>query len=165
MSATAVATGLHYEELRVGTDVLTGEHRVTREEIAEFARLTGDNNPLHVDLVAARAAGFRDVLAHGPLVQALTIGLVADTGIMRGTTLALLEVSSSFLAPVLPGDTVRAVVRISRKRPTRDPRRGLLWRRITVLNQADEVVARVRMVALIRRRRRDDPSARNQGAA
>ncbi|MFT3866732.1 MAG: MaoC/PaaZ C-terminal domain-containing protein [Solirubrobacterales bacterium] len=151
MSALAPDTGLHYEEMAVGREFETAAHTVSAAEVAEFARLTGDDNPLHVDPAAARRAGFPGVLAHGPLVQALTIGLIAHTGIMRGTTVALLEVASTFHAPVFPGDTIRGVVRISRKRPTRSPDRGLLWRRVEILNQDDTVVARLRMVALIRR--------------
>jgi acyl dehydratase len=159
VSATGEMTGLHYEEMRVGSEFPTAGHEVTAAEIAEFAALTGDTNPLHTDPEAARAAGFRDLLVHGPLVQALTIGLIADTGIMRGTTVALLEVGATFHAPVFAGDTIEALVRISRKRPTGSPERGILWRRVTVSNQDRKVVACVRLVAMIRRLGAAGPAA------
>jgi acyl dehydratase len=144
-------TGLHYEEFRVGQRFQTGTHTVTRAEIATFARLTGDDNPLHTEPEVARAAGFRDVLAHGVFLQSLTLGLIAATGIMRGTTIALLGGQARFLYGAYAGDCVQARFTISRKRPTRDPRRGLVWRRVELVNQDDVVVATFGFTALVRR--------------
>ena len=36
---------------------------VGREKIAEYARATGETDPLHLDFAAARAAGYADVVA------------------------------------------------------------------------------------------------------
>lgn len=143
--------GLHYEEFRVGDVVVTETHRVTREGIAAFAQATGDDNPLHTDAAYARDAGFPDVIAHGPYVQALAIGLSARTRMMTGTTIALLKVSSEFRRAVFPGDEIHARIRISKKRATRSPARGIVWRRLDVVNQDDEVVATTAMTALVRR--------------
>ena len=38
-------------------------YAVGREKIREFALATGETNPLHLDREAARAAGFRDLVA------------------------------------------------------------------------------------------------------
>jgi acyl dehydratase len=46
-------------------------HVFTRDDIAEYARLSGDDNPVHLDPAAARAAGFDDLIAHGALVMGL----------------------------------------------------------------------------------------------
>src|SRR5258708_4333170 len=103
--------GLFYEEFRVGLVVESHCHVVTATEIAQFAALTSDTNPLHTDPGYALESGFQGVLAHGPLIQALAIGLIAQTGVVRGTTLALLEVSSSFHHPVLAGDEIAVSMR------------------------------------------------------
>jgi acyl dehydratase len=155
--------GLVYEEFRVGQEFPTESVVVTRQGIAAFAELTGDDNPLHTDVAYARASGFPDVLAHGPYVQSLAIGLSARTRIMTGTTLALLSASASFRRAVFPGDELRALIRISRKRPTRSPARGIVWRRIDVTNQADEVVAQLAMTALVRRRNAAEDSVGSLG--
>lgn len=144
--------GRLYEEFRVGEEFETDTLEITAAGIAAFAELTGDDNPLHTDRDYAIAAGFRDVLAHGPYLQSLAVGLSAKTGIMAGTTIALLGISAEFRTAVFPGDRIRARIRISRKRATRSPDRGLVWRRIDVLNQDDEVVTTLRLTALIRRR-------------
>jgi acyl dehydratase len=38
-------------------------YAVGREKIKEYARAVGETNPLHLDVGAARAAGYRDVVA------------------------------------------------------------------------------------------------------
>jgi acyl dehydratase len=144
--------GLLYEEFHVGQEFPTESLLVTREGIAAFAELTGDDNPLHTDPAYARKAGFPDVIAHGPYVQALAIGLSAKTRLMTGTTIALLGISAEFRRATVAGDELRAIIRISKKRPTRNPGRGIVYRRIDVLNQDDTVVAAISATALMRRR-------------
>jgi acyl dehydratase len=39
------------------------EYAVGREKIREYARATGETNPVHLDLEAARAAGYGDLVA------------------------------------------------------------------------------------------------------
>jgi acyl dehydratase len=43
---------------------------ITRLTLALYCGASGDHNPLHVDIDAARAAGFDDVIAHGMLPMA-----------------------------------------------------------------------------------------------
>ena len=43
---------------------------ITRTTLALFAGASGDHNPLHIDIDAARAAGEPDVFAHGMLSMA-----------------------------------------------------------------------------------------------
>jgi acyl dehydratase len=48
-------------------------YAVGREKIKEYARVTGETNPLHLDHEAARAAGYRDVVAP-PMFAAVYCG-------------------------------------------------------------------------------------------
>ena len=98
-----------------------------------------------------RESDLGDVIAHGPLIQALAIGLIAKLGVMTGTTIALLEVNSKFIKAVLPGDAIRVVMSIERKRETSKPDRGVLFRRAQVLNQHDQIVSELALVSLVRR--------------
>ena len=43
---------------------------ITRTTLALYAGASGDINPVHIDVDAARTAGFEDVFAHGMLVMA-----------------------------------------------------------------------------------------------
>lgn len=40
---------------------------ITSQQVAQFAELTGDFNPVHLDAEAAKAAGFKGPIAHGIL--------------------------------------------------------------------------------------------------
>lgn len=54
------------------------ELRWSREEIAEFARLTGDTNPLHLDHQAAQRARHGEIIASGQQSMAQLMGLAAS---------------------------------------------------------------------------------------
>lgn len=78
--------------------------RFSREQIAEFARLTGDANPLHTDEATARRARHGRIIASGQQTAAQMIGL-ASTHCARaedGQTreVLCLNFNFSFKAPV-----------------------------------------------------------------
>ena len=52
--------------------------RFTREDIATFARVTGDTNPLHHDVQAAQRARHGEIIASGQQTTAQMIGLLAS---------------------------------------------------------------------------------------
>ncbi len=54
------------------------ELRFTREQIEQFARLSGDTNPLHFDRLAAERANFGEVIASGQQTASHMMGLVAS---------------------------------------------------------------------------------------
>jgi acyl dehydratase len=144
--------GWYFEEFEVGQKFETAALSITREMVLGFAELTGDDNPLHTDLEFMRQSPAGDVIAHGLLIEAVAVGLIARLGIMGGTTMALAEASCRFLKPVLPGDTIRVVMTIDGMRETSKPDRGLLIRKVEVINQRDEVVVESALVSLMRRR-------------
>ena len=78
--------------------------RFTREDIAAFARMTGDTNPLHHDVQAAQRARHGEIIASGQQTTAQMMGLVAshfsrsDDGQSR--ELLCLNFNFAFKAPV-----------------------------------------------------------------
>lgn len=136
-------TGLFYEDFEVGRKIETHGITVTEAHVVAFAGLSGDFNPLHTDETAAAATPFGTRIAHGQLGMILAAGLINQTGVHTGTTLALLGYREwNFLKPILFGDTIRVRVTIENKRETKKPDRGILMRKIEILNQRDEVVQR-----------------------
>lgn len=51
--------------------------RLRDEEIPAFARSVHDHNPLHYDLTVARAAGYRALIACGPHLGGIFMGMTA----------------------------------------------------------------------------------------
>lgn len=96
---------LAFDDVHVGEDVPVLERVVTREAVKAYADASGDQNPLHQDDEAARAAGFPGIVAHGMFTLGHLVScLVAWSG--DATTLA--RVRAQFRAPVFMGETIIA---------------------------------------------------------
>jgi acyl dehydratase len=86
------------------------EHRFTADDIAAFVRLSGDDNPIHLQAAAARAAGFEREVVHGVLVLSL-ISRILGTD-LPGPGTILLGQEIRYVYPVYVGDLVTASVEI-----------------------------------------------------
>lgn len=83
----------------------------TMEDVRQFAGLSGDNNPLHVDEKYAANGRFGRCVVHGILVSGLISGVLGTQ--LPGEGSIYLEQNLSFRRPVYVGDTVTARVRIT----------------------------------------------------
>ncbi len=54
---------------------------VSRADIAQYAQLSGDHNPIHVDDDAARALGFSGAIAHGMFIMGAACRILPENGI------------------------------------------------------------------------------------
>lgn len=141
-----------YEDLTVGLRWSCGRRTVTEADVAAFAGVSGDFNPIHVDAVHAAETPFGERIAHGALVLSIATGLRQQHGAFRGTLKAWAGIREwRFLAPVLIGDTVEVACEIVERRATRDPTAGLVIQRVDVSNQRGELVAGGELVTLVRR--------------
>lgn len=142
---------LRIDDLAVGDTWESAGRTVTQAEISWFAGLSGDFNPVHVDHEAAREGPFGRPVAHGLLGLSIASGL--GTNAPRVDTLAFLKILEwSFVAPIVPGDTIRVVTRVEAIEPRARGRRGVVtWQR-RVLNQRGEVVQEGRTQTLVRGR-------------
>lgn len=93
-----------------------------REALARYAAVSGDDNPLHLDPEAARAAGLPGPPVHGMLMLSCFEPLV-----MRWRRdLFVARLSCKFLRPVLAGESIRVSGRVMRSRDS--PRPELILR-------------------------------------
>lgn len=88
MRSPVEATGARYSAIEVGERF---ERRVTfdADSIRRFAELCGDRNPLHHDDAIAAASTFGTLIASGPHVTALMMGLDATFFTQRHEALGL----------------------------------------------------------------------------
>lgn len=129
------------DDFHVGDRYQTQGITVTEAHVVGWAGLTGDFYPLHMDREYAARTQFGERLAHGPMIFALAVGLVAQAGFAGDAAIAWLGVDGMrMLAPVKIGDTVHVEVRVKDTRVTRDPRKGIQVWEYAVLNQRDERV-------------------------
>ena len=83
---------------------------VTETDIALFAGVTGDFNPVHIDAVEAGKSRFGERIAHG-MLSAGFISAVLGTR-LPGTGSIYLSQSLRFTKPVRIGDTVTTRVEV-----------------------------------------------------
>lgn len=129
---------LGFEDCRLGAEFTSPAREVSQDEIQRFADLTGDHNPIHTDLEFARRTPFRGCIAHGMLVQSLAAGMMWQSGLFDGTVVAVQGVQGRFVAPVRPGDSIRASIVVQALDPEPGPRRGWVEWHVVVRNQRDE---------------------------
>ena len=133
--------GIFWEEWDIGAEFQTASRTITEADIVNFAGISGDYNPLHIDEEFCKQTQFGTRIAHGPLVYSIAAGLLFQLHLYDDTLIAFLGFDSlKFTLPVKIGDTVRVRVEVLEKRETSKPDRGVMKRLLQVLNQRDEVV-------------------------
>lgn len=80
------------------------------QDILAFAQLSTDHNPVHLDDEYAEQTIFGGRIAHGMLTAGLISAVIGEQLPGHGTV--YMKQNLSFLAPVRPGDEVRAVVSV-----------------------------------------------------
>jgi 3-hydroxybutyryl-CoA dehydratase len=124
---------LAYESIKIG-DEASLARTITEAHIVNYAGITGDMNPLHVDAEYAAHSMFKERIAHGMLVAGL-ISAVLGTQ-LPGPNSIYLGQDLKFLAPVMIGDTITVAVTVTGKR---DEKR-IITLRTTACNQRGEMV-------------------------
>lgn len=85
--------------------------RITDADIEMFAAVSTDHNPVHLDEAYARDTIFAGRIAHGMLTAGLISAVIGEQLPGHGTV--YLGQSLKFMAPVRPGDTVLAEVKVT----------------------------------------------------
>ena len=101
--------GYFYEELEPGMSA-TFSKTVTEADIAAFAGLSGDFNPVHIDEEYAKTTMFKGRIAHG-MLSAAFISTVFGMR-MPGPGCIYVSQALKFKAPVRIGETVTARVEV-----------------------------------------------------
>ena len=102
--------GLFLEDLSVGQSAMFGR-TVTEADIAAFAGVSGDTNPIHLHEGFAKTTRFGQRIAHGMLSGSF-ISTVIGTK-LPGPGSVYISQTMSFMAPVLIGETITAVATIT----------------------------------------------------
>src|SRR5881275_2785971 len=130
---------LYFDDVEVGQEWESPGRTVTESDIVNFAGLSGDFNPIHIDHEFARGTPFRRPIAHGLLVFSVASGLGLFAPPMR--TLAFLSIREwHFREPVFIGDTIHVRSEVVEKETRARGRRGVItWKR-QLINQEEKIV-------------------------
>jgi acyl dehydratase len=130
---------LYFDDVEVGQLWESLSRTVTESDIVNFAGLSGDFNPIHMDHEFAKTTMFRRPIAHGLLIWAMSSGLGLNAPPMR--TLAFMSIREwQFKGPVFIGDTIHLRSKVLEKEVRARGRRGVItWQR-EIVNQEGKVV-------------------------
>jgi acyl dehydratase len=147
---------IYLEDIEVGLELVSEPRPITAADIAAFADLTGDHNPLHLDPASVgEDTPYGAPIAHGLLITSISSG--QPTQADRWALGIYLEERRRFVAPVFEQDEIRTVSTVVETRRARSrPDRGVVTMHVRVLNQRDEVVQEGSDVVLVGAR---DPAA------
>jgi 3-hydroxybutyryl-CoA dehydratase len=125
---------------------------VTDEDVRQFADLTGDTNPIHLDNAYAANTRFGKRIAHGMFAASL-LSAVLGTKIPGPGTIYLSH-TLQFVAPVFVGDTITATIVVTRVREDKP----ILTCETVCSNQTGATVLKGEAVVLL-----EDPSGASRG--
>jgi 3-hydroxybutyryl-CoA dehydratase len=129
----------YFEDFTIGDRFKSPSRTLTDAHFLFFAGVTGDNHPIHYDDEYATKTRYGRRLAHGLLLASLTaVGASTLAPLLEHSTVAFVEQTTRFRAPVFIGDTIypeHEVIGLERKRSA-----GLLILSVALRNQRGETV-------------------------
>jgi monoamine oxidase len=142
----------YFEEFETGESRLSSGRTITEADIVMHAGHTGDFYPHHVDAEFCATQPFGQRMAHGTLVLAVGVGLLA--GEINEAAMSYGYDRVRFIKPVFIGDTIRSRATIVALRDhTKQPGEfGFVDELFEVINQRDEVVLAMTKIYLVNRR-------------
>jgi acyl dehydratase len=146
--------GKYFDEWAIG-DTLTHDIRrtVTETDNLLFTVMTHNPQPLHLDIEAAKASEFGQILVNGTFTFSLMVGLsVGDTTL--GTLVANLGYDKLVMPkPVFIGDTLRAESEVVGVKESKSrPNAGIVTFLHRAINQRDEIVCQCERSALLKKK-------------
>lgn len=142
-----------FDDFELGDVMVTRGRTIDIGDISNFAQLTGDYYPLHIDEQHAKSTRFGTRIAHGPLTFTIAVGLIGLSGFYGDAITALLEVRSMRATkPVVAGDTLKVRAEVIELKAGDNPKYGSLGVEYSVRNQRDEEVMMFQQYMLARRR-------------
>ena len=143
---------LYYDDFEVGKEFTTRETTLSQKQVDQFAELTGDLNPLHINEEFAGKTIFGKRIAHGMLVLSLALGLWYGEDITRSSIIALVGLNNvSFKAPTFPNNKLHLVSRVLKKRLSSSrPGAGIVTFRDQMQNEKGDVVMEAERTLLLK---------------
>jgi 3-hydroxybutyryl-CoA dehydratase len=102
--------GKTFADLALGMSVSTS-NTVTEQDVIDFARVSGDYNPLHMDEEFAKTTQFGGRIAHGALTASYISAVLGND--LPGPGAVFTDLNLRFVRPVRIGDTVTTTAEVT----------------------------------------------------
>jgi len=151
----------NYEHINTGDEVEIF-HTITLENVDSFVKLTGDNNPLHVNDEYAASTLFRKRVVHGMLTASFISTLIGTK--LPGEGALWYEQQLCFLTPVRIGEKIRVWAKVKHKS---DAQRILVLETIVFNQNGDRAIegeAKIKVLKSENKREVSVMSSKEKGA-
>lgn len=101
-----------YESLEIG-QTFSVERTLTADDVQQFADVTGDDNPIHIDEAYAATTRFGQPIVHGVLLLGIISKVLGRD--FPGPGSVAVSLSARFLRPVPVGSTIRVEASVAEK--------------------------------------------------
>ena len=146
-------SGRYFEQLNPGDVIRHATTRtITEMDNVLFSALTMNPQPMHIDEEFAKKSIYGTRIVNSCFTLGLLLGFSVPD-LTLGTTIAVIAMEQVvFPKPVFHGDTLRAESSVLEKRDSKSrPDAGIVIFEHRAYNQADELVASLRRVALMKK--------------
>lgn len=141
---------VYAKDLAVGQTFEGAPRKISDEQFNAFAKMTGDNHPVHYDDAFAAKTRFGKRLAHGLLLVSMSaLGATPMSGRLEEAMVAFVEQSFRFLKPVFIGDDVRSRFEIAEIDRKPNGSAAAVSFNVSLINQNGEVVMEGRHAYLL----------------
>lgn len=128
---------IFFEDVQLNKTYSSQGRTITETDIVNFAGLSGDYNPLHMDAEFAKKNMFEERIAHGLLGLSISSGLPTDEPVIH--ILAFMELGWKFKRPIFIGDTVHLESKTIQKSDGRQAGQGIIVVERKLINQDGKV--------------------------
>lgn len=135
-----VAKGYYLEEFEIGKCYESVGRTITEADVVNFAGISGDFNPLHMDDEFAKNKYVRQTCCSRRTGADRIYRSVQPDGYFEGTTIAFLELTAKYTAPLCIGDTVHLEMTPTEARHSKKLGRGILKTTAKLVNQEGTVI-------------------------
>jgi acyl dehydratase len=152
MADLVTQKGLYFEDYNIGDSATSQGRTITETDIVNFAALSGDWNPIHVDAEYAKGGMFGERIAHGMLGLSIATGLAIQLGFMQETVIAFMGLDWKFRGAIKIGDTIKVKAEVAEKKPMPRLGGGLVTFNAEVVNQRGETCQKGAWTMLVKLR-------------
>ncbi|BDP31583.1 MaoC family dehydratase [Vibrio vulnificus] len=105
-----ITFSIPFEQIKIGMSVSYSQ-TITDADVKQFAGISGDHNPVHVDDVFAENSRYKKRIAHGLISGSFFSALFGTK--LPGPGCVYVSQSFNFKRPVYLGDTVTAIATVT----------------------------------------------------
>ncbi|THE63021.1 hypothetical protein D8Y22_21510 [Salinadaptatus halalkaliphilus] len=141
----------YFDDFETGETITTNGRTITEADQLNYAALSGNYDPIHLDAERMADSPFGERLVYGYLVLNVMEGQKVQTGVIEDSVIAFYGIDEArFVEPVAIGDTIHTELTVLDLEP-KDEDSGVVVLEETAINQTDDAVVVAETRTLVER--------------